>query len=108
MSDIAKVTIDELPADAALLDVREQDEWDSAHADGATHIPLSEIPARLRELPDADPIYVICRTGGRSLQAATWLDGQGIPTVNVEGGMKAWQASGRPMVSSTNAEPVVL
>src|SRR2546428_11569922 len=34
-----------------LLDVREQDEWDAGHIEGAQHIPLGELAARLAEAP---------------------------------------------------------
>lgn len=107
MTDTPQVELDALPQDAALLDVREQDEWDSGHAEGATHIPLSEIPQRLHDLPEADEIYVVCRSGGRSLQATKWLNAQGISAINVAGGMKRWQAAGRPIVAA-DGEPFIV
>ncbi|MFE6054675.1 rhodanese-like domain-containing protein [Kitasatospora sp. NPDC056446] len=96
-----------VPADAALLDVREQDEWDAGHVDGALHIPLGEVIARLGELPD-DKLYVLCRVGGRSAQVVQYLVQQGRDAVNVDGGMYAWEGAGRPMVSSTGQEAFVL
>ncbi|MFF7992238.1 rhodanese-like domain-containing protein [Kitasatospora xanthocidica] len=96
-----------VPADAALLDVREQDEWDAGHVDGALHIPLGQVIARLGELPD-DKLFVLCRVGGRSAQVVQYLVQQGRDAVNVDGGMYAWQSAGRPMVSSTGAEAFVL
>ncbi|MFE4396279.1 MULTISPECIES: rhodanese-like domain-containing protein [Streptomycetaceae] len=96
-----------VPADAALLDVREQDEWDAGHVDGALHIPIGEVIARLGELPD-EKLYVLCRVGGRSAQVVQYLVQQGREAVNVDGGMYAWQGAGRPMVSSTGQEAFVL
>lgn len=96
-----------VPADAALLDVREQDEWDAGHVDGALHIPIGEVIARLGELPD-ERLYVLCRVGGRSAQVVQYLVQQGRDAVNVDGGMHAWQGAGRPMVSSTGQEAFVL
>ncbi|MET8541419.1 rhodanese-like domain-containing protein [Kitasatospora sp. NPDC004799] len=96
-----------VPADAALLDVREQDEWDAGHVDGALHIPIGEVIARLGELPD-EKLYVLCRVGGRSAQVVQYLVQQGRDAVNVDGGMYAWQGAGRPMVSSTGQEAFVL
>ncbi|WP_063752509.1 rhodanese-like domain-containing protein [Streptomyces sp. NRRL S-350] len=96
-----------VPADATLLDVREQDEWDAGHVDGALHIPLGQVIARLGELPD-DKLYVLCRVGGRSAQVVQYLVQQGRDAVNVDGGMYAWQSAGRPMVSSTGQEAFVL
>lgn len=84
-------------AAAVLLDVREDDEWQLGHAPGAVHIPLSDIPARYGELdPDAD-LYVICRQGGRSMEAVKYLVNIGYEAVNVAGGMVAWQQFGRPL-----------
>lgn len=107
MSDIPQISVDALPAGAAILDVREDDEWVAGHIDGATHIPLAELPQRVRDLPDGDPIHVICRAGGRSQKAAEWLARQGIEVANVDGGMRAWSAGGKPMVADSG-EPIVL
>lgn len=96
-----------VPADAVLLDVREQDEWDAGHVDGALHIPLGQVIARLGELPD-DKLYVLCRVGGRSAQVVQYLVQQGRDAVNVDGGMYAWEGAGRPMVSSTGQDAFVL
>jgi rhodanese-related sulfurtransferase len=107
MDTAREISVQDLPADAVLLDVREPDEWAAGHAEGATHVPLGEVPERLDELPDADPLYVVCRSGNRSGRAVAWLARQGIESVNVAGGMRAWAAAGRPMVSDSG-EPTVL
>lgn len=41
----------------------------------------------------------MCRVGGRSAQVTQYLVAQGLDAVNVDGGMLAWDAAGRPMVS---------
>lgn len=98
-----------VPADAALLDVREQDEWDAGHVDGALHIPIGEVIARIGELPEPEQkLYVLCRVGGRSAQVVQYLVAQGRDAVNVDGGMFAWEAAGRPMVSGDGRDPFVL
>jgi rhodanese-related sulfurtransferase len=107
MSSVPEISVQDLPADAVILDVREDDEWAAGHVEGATHVPLGEVPARLGELPDAEPLYVICRSGNRSGRAVAWLGQQGVETVNVAGGMRAWAAAGRPMVADAG-EPAVL
>ncbi|MFF8769997.1 rhodanese-like domain-containing protein [Kitasatospora sp. NPDC015120] len=96
-----------VPADAALLDVREQDEWDAGHVEGALHIPVGEVVARIGELPDAK-LYVLCRVGGRSAQVVQYLVQNGRDAVNVDGGMYAWEGAGRPMVSSDGRDAFVL
>ena len=40
----------------------------------------------------------MCRVGGRSAQVTKYLVQQGIDAVNIDGGMQAWEAAGRPMV----------
>lgn len=105
---IRQTSVDQLPSDPTVLDVREDDEWAAGHIDGATHIPVAEVPQRLGELPDADEIFVICRSGGRSSRVVEWLDAQGIEAINVDGGMRAWSAAGRPMVSESGQEPTVI
>lgn len=106
---VPAVGVTELPADAVLLDVRETDEWTAGHAPDAQHLPMSELTARLVELPDADPLYVICRSGGRSARVTAFLAQQGHPAVNVDGGMLAWQATGRPIVGERpGTDPTVV
>jgi rhodanese-related sulfurtransferase len=107
MSDVPEISVSDLPSDAVLLDVREDDEWAAGHAEGAVHVPLSEVPTRLAELPAATPLYVLCRSGGRSGRAAAWLNAQGIESVNVAGGMKAWAAARRPMAADTGSPTVI-
>ncbi len=94
---VPSVPAAEVPADARLLDVREADEWAAGHAPGARHLPMSELTARLEELPDDDPLYVVCRSGGRSARVVQYLAAQGHNAVNVDGGMQAWAAGGRPV-----------
>ncbi|MEC3980396.1 rhodanese-like domain-containing protein [Amycolatopsis sp. H20-H5] len=112
-AEIPTVAVRDLPKDAvALLDVREDDEWAAGHAPGAVHIPLGELPTRVDELakmPDDQPVYVICRSGGRSARAAAWLNASGWDAVNIEGGMHSWAAEARPMTGDNpGAEPEVL
>ena len=107
MSEAPAITVDRLPTDAVLLDVREPDEWAAGHVEDATHVPMGEVPIRVGELPAAAPLYVVCRSGKRSGQVVLWLQEQGVDAVNVTGGMQAWAAAGRPMVSQTGATPTV-
>lgn len=75
-----------------LVDVREQDEWEAGHIPQARLIPLSEIQDRTDEFSrDGEDVYIICRSGGRSGKACDFLDAQGLPVINVKGGMLAWE-----------------
>jgi rhodanese-related sulfurtransferase len=84
---------------AALVDVREPGEWQVGRAPQAIHIPLAELGARLDELPADRTLVIVCRSGARSQAAAAALVDAGLPAVNLEGGMQAWQAASLPVVA---------
>ncbi|EGJ75977.1 MULTISPECIES: rhodanese-like domain-containing protein [unclassified Streptomyces] len=109
---LPSVGVGELKADDFLLDVREDDEWQAGHIEGALHIPMSDFVARYGEVTEAAPqdgtVNVICRSGGRSAQVTMYLAQQGIDAVNVEGGMQAWEAAGKPVVDDKGAAGFVM
>jgi len=79
--------------DFILLDVREPQEYEYSRIKEkeAMLVPLMRLPAIADKLPKDKPIYVICRSGNRSLQATLWLLEKGFKNVkNVEGGILAW------------------
>jgi rhodanese-related sulfurtransferase len=88
---------DDLLAEAFVLDVREPDEWAGGHIEGATHIPLGELQERVGEVPLGQKVLCVCAVGGRSGMATQFLATQGRDAINLDGGMYAWQASGRPV-----------
>lgn len=96
-----------VPHDAYVLDVREPDEWNAGHVPNAAHIPLGELRGRVDEVPADRDVYVVCRSGGRSGQAAAFLNAEGWTATNVDGGMRDWSAAGRPMVSEGEDPPRV-
>jgi rhodanese-related sulfurtransferase len=81
--------------EAVLLDVREARELTEGRIAGSTHIPLGQLPARAFELDRTRPVITVCRSGGRSSQAAQFLAGQGYEVANLDGGMTQWIAEGR-------------
>jgi thioredoxin 1 len=87
-----------LAAGRPVLDVRNPDETATGHVPSAILIPLPELQARVDELSEytGKDLYVICKSGGRSAQAATFLNTQGHQCINVVGGTLAWQAQGFP------------
>lgn len=85
---------------AILLDVREDAEWQAGHAPQARHIPLSGLPARLRDLQPNRTVITVCRSGARSARAAALLAREGRDVVNLAGGMHAWARAGLPVVAS--------
>lgn len=74
-----------------LLDVREPAEYELCHLEGASLVPMREIPARIAELDPARDTVVICHHGGRSLQVALYLEKNGFARVhNLQGGVDVW------------------
>jgi adenylyltransferase/sulfurtransferase len=74
-----------------LLDVREPFEWDITRIEGARHIPLADLPARMRELDGHAEIVVYCHYGTRSRRAVEMLQAAGFSKArNLAGGIDAW------------------
>lgn len=87
-------------AKMTLLDVRE--DWEIAQAPAPTefiHIPMGEISARLAELDPHQETVVLCRSGGRSMQVAQFLERQHFASVsNLSGGILAWSQDLDPTI----------
>ena len=82
-----------------LLDVRDDDELALASLEGAVHVPMEEVPARLGELSSAADIVVMCHSGGRSARVAAYLRQNGFASVaNLAGGIDAWSREIDPSV----------
>lgn len=77
-----------------LVDVRQPEEYTSAHVPGAKLIPLNDVVARTGEIPKDRPVYVICQSGSRSQRAADYYRNLGIDAYNIAGGTKAWSDAG--------------
>ncbi|QPZ39537.1 rhodanese-like domain-containing protein [Paramicrobacterium chengjingii] len=84
---------------AAIVDVREPDEWTGEHVEGAVNIPLSQFMEREGELPDSDELHIMCHSGGRSSRVTQYLEQKGVDAANVDGGIIAWTQAGLPVVS---------
>lgn len=85
--------------DVTLVDVREARELAVASVDGALHIPMGDVPARLGELDRERPLVVMCHAGGRSRRVAQFLLGQGFEHVfNLRGGIDAWSVEVDPRI----------
>jgi rhodanese-related sulfurtransferase len=85
-------------AEHHLVDVREDDEWQAGHIEGAQHIPLGQLGDRLAELPTGRRIVAVCRSGGRSGAAVRGLRQLGYDAENLDGGVTAWSKAGLPLV----------
>lgn len=109
-ANIQEVSINELnlsdPQKAPILvDVREDHEWQAAHAEGAVHLSRGIIEQKIEELiPDPEtPIVLYCGGGNRSALAAESLQKIGYTQVqSLRGGFKAWQAAGLPIAQDVD------
>ena len=87
-------------ADAKLIDVREDKEWDAAHAAGAIHLGKGIIERDIEAtVPEKSAELILyCGGGYRSALAADVLQNMGYTNVwSMAGGWKAWQESGAPV-----------
>ena len=78
--------------DITILDVREVDEFQAGHIEGALNAPLSTLENGYEQLDSSKRYYVICQGGMRSERACQFLETKGFDVVNVEGGMNRWKA----------------
>ena len=82
-----------------LVDVRQPQEAEICRIEGATLLPLHEIPQRFGELDEEQLTVVHCHHGGRSAQAVMFLRDQGFEQVtNLGGGIEAWSLAIDPSV----------
>jgi rhodanese-related sulfurtransferase len=112
--EVREVNLDELrarPSNAAVVDVREPEEFVNGHVPGAFNLPQADLATRLDEVPRDRPLFVICQGGFRSLRAAQFLTQCGIAEVaSVQGGTEAWRAAGGELIreSALAPRPVVV
>lgn len=86
---------------AELLDVRTPAEFTVAHVPGARLVPLDELDCAAflqRRDPEAQPLYILCQSGGRARRAIEKFQRAGFAgCVLVEGGTQAWLDAGLPV-----------
>jgi len=84
-----------LAKSAFLIDVRNDDEWNSGHAKGAIHLELSKIQEGENSAFSKNAeIYLYCRSGSRSGVAKEILEKEGFINIENLGGLSDWQALG--------------
>lgn len=79
--------------DVIILDVREQEEYDSGHIPGAVLLPVGTIDedAAAEVIPEKDStLLVYCRSGNRSRTAASALAELGYTNIYEFGGINTW------------------
>ena len=75
----------------SLVDVREVEEFEALHLEGARNLPLSQLADTYEQLDKDQIYYVICKSGMRSARACQFLAEQGYDVINVQGGMTAFE-----------------
>lgn len=71
----------------SVLDVREVEEFEALHLEGARNLPLSQLADTYDQLDKSQSYYVICKSGKRSARACQFLAERGYEVINVQGGM---------------------
>ena len=95
-TEVAQWAQSQVDAKPVVLDVREA--WEVQQAsiqapEGAelVHISMGTVPLRVAELDKSRPIACLCHHGGRSMQVAMFLEGNGFGQIaNIVGGIDAW------------------
>ena len=75
----------------SVIDVREVEEFETLHLEGAQNLPLSQLADTYDQLDKDLLYYVICKSGMRSARACQFLAEQGYDIINVQGGMTAFE-----------------
>jgi len=97
--ELAAWLADERREKPVLLDVREPWEYEKARIEGATLMPMRELPSRVGQIDGDKEVVAICHHGGRSMQVAMFLEKQGFKRVhNLVGGIDAWSRTVDPAV----------
>ena len=99
-----RVSIDEAKemlenGNSLVIDVRRPDEWDAGRVQGAVHIPVDDVLARIDELPKDKDLLFICAQGVRSGLACEMAAAMGYGSerlYNIEAGTAPWIEKGYP------------
>ena len=89
--------------EAVLVDVRDPDAFEAAHATGARNIPIDELADRLGELPEGAQVLTSCGGGTRGPKAAALLRELGIDAKVMRGGLRGWRSAELPIEGDAEA-----
>lgn len=77
--------------EVVLVDVRDQNEWEICHIEGAKLMPVGEFGQHIPELNTEDEIYLYCYKGTRSMKALKMLHAEGFKKIkSLTGGIDRW------------------
>ena len=87
MKEINVNDIDKI-SDVFIIDVREDEEvFETGTIKGAVHLPMMTVPNNLNKIPKDREIYILCRSGRRSYEVASYLSELGYNAINLKGGI---------------------
>ena len=101
IQDVSPQEVLENSTSLRLIDVREEFEYtgELGHAEKTELIVLSTLPENIKKIPQDKTIVFICKSGGRSAQAAAYAKQQGFTDVyNMQGGMLFWNQLQLPTI----------
>ncbi|MHD0396610.1 DsrE/DsrF/DrsH-like family protein [Staphylococcus simulans] len=105
ITDLTDEDLQAMGAQDQLIDVREADEYDAHHIEGALNYPLSTLNTKF-PLDQGKTYYIYCQKGGRSQQASQMLSDSGFDVINLNGGYDAYlshqAAKSQPQTSENN------
>jgi rhodanese-related sulfurtransferase len=105
-SNVTSHTVQHLRVDARWIDVREPNEYAEGHVPGAHLVPLATVEAANATWDPAQPLVILCRSGGRSRMASTLLAKKGFTSVyNLDGGIQEWAAAGKTVCMRRHQAP---
>lgn len=97
---------DALPADALILDVREEAEYQAGAIPGAVNLPLGQLRSRLNELDRSREVIVHCQVGLRGYLAERILRQNGFSVRNLSGGYLTWKYTHAALPAPVVSTPV--
>ncbi len=78
--------------DAKIIDVREVFEFEGGTVEGAINIPMTGLMMNADNFLDKkEKYYIMCLSGGRSMQVCSVLESQGYDVVNLDGGYSSYK-----------------
>lgn len=88
-----------------LIDVRTPEEFQSGHIPDAKNFDWNskQFELQIANLDTSRPVYLYCKSGGRSAAAAHALQQKGFEVYELEGGMLNWQSKDMPEISSATS-----
>jgi hydroxyacylglutathione hydrolase len=102
VGNLSEELLDDAPF---VLDVRSESEWSEGRIDGSYNVPLTQLRERIDEIPKDVRLVAQCRTGYRSSIAASILAQRGYrKTLDLVGGIEAWDAAGFQTVADRPAK----